>query len=100
MRRVNLVLVGIASIALLLMFRKIDWPSLTNSLMLAKWYWALLVVPYGITCYFWTLSWRLLLVRCRLRSSKSLFSSSATLRSAAVTEPGVSKNSFARSAKT
>ncbi|HJV67323.1 MAG TPA: flippase-like domain-containing protein [Geomonas sp.] len=62
MRRINLAMVGVASCALFLIFRGIDWSALSNSLKVAKWYWALLVVPYGVTCFFWTLAWRLLLV--------------------------------------
>ncbi|HJV34487.1 flippase-like domain-containing protein [Geomonas sp.] len=73
MRRVNLVLVGFASIALFLMFRSIDWDPLLRSLSLAKWYWALLVVPYGVTCYFWTLSWRLLVVDPAVPSLSRMF---------------------------
>lgn len=62
LRRLNLVLLLIASVALFLMFRGIDWPGLIRSLLGSKRYWPLLVVPYGVTCCFWTLSWSLLLV--------------------------------------
>ncbi|HJV64246.1 MAG TPA: flippase-like domain-containing protein [Geomonas sp.] len=73
MRRLNLLLIGIASIALFLMFRSIDWLSLLHSVTVAKWYWALLVVPYGVTCYFWTLSWRLLVVDPAVPAVRRMF---------------------------
>jgi glycosyltransferase 2 family protein len=62
MRRLNLMLLAVASVVLFLMLRRIDWPSLWHSFSLGGRYWPLLIVPYGVTCYFWALSWRFLLV--------------------------------------
>lgn len=73
MRRINLVLLAVASLALFLMLRKIDWEGLAHSFMHGERYWPLLVVPYGVTCLFWTLSWRLLLVGRQLPPLRRLF---------------------------
>ncbi len=62
MRRLNMMLLGVASIVLFLLLRRIDWPELMRSFLQGGRYWPLLIVPYGITSYFWALSWRFLLV--------------------------------------
>ena len=62
MRRLNLMLLGVACIVLFLMLRHIDWPGLTHSFLQVGRYWPLLLVPYAATGFFWTLSWRFLLV--------------------------------------
>jgi hypothetical protein len=66
MRRVNLVLLAVASIALFLMLRRIDWPNLVHSFLQEARYWPLLLVPYGITSYFWAISWSFLLIDKRV----------------------------------
>ena len=62
MRRLNLMLLSVAAIALFLMLRRIDWPSLSHSILQGGRYWPLLVIPYGVTSYLWAVSWRFLLV--------------------------------------
>jgi glycosyltransferase 2 family protein len=62
MRRLNLMLLAVASIVLFLMLRRIDWPGLMHSFLQGGRYWPLLIIPYGVTSYFWALSWRFLLV--------------------------------------
>lgn len=62
MRRLNLMLLAVASIVLFLMLRRIDWPDLMHSFLQGGRYLPLLLIPYGVTSYFWALSWRLLLV--------------------------------------
>jgi glycosyltransferase 2 family protein len=62
MRRVNLVLFWIAVVALILLQSRIDWHSVLISFSRMGASWPLLFIPYGFTCYFWTLSWRFLLV--------------------------------------
>jgi len=62
MRRINLILLTVASIALVLMLRRIDWPALMHSFSQGWSCWPLLLIPYALTCLLWTLSWRLLLV--------------------------------------
>jgi glycosyltransferase 2 family protein len=62
MRRINLILLGIAGVALVLMLRKIDWLRLLHSFSQVGPYWPLLFLPYGLVCFFWTVSWRALLV--------------------------------------
>lgn len=61
MRRLNLLLMAVAALFLFLMFRGIDWPGLANAFLLGGRYWPLLLLPYGLTCYFWSVSWRFLL---------------------------------------
>ena len=61
MRRLNLVLLAVASIVLFVMLLEIDWPKLMHSFLQGARYWPLLLLPYGITCYFWAVSWSCLL---------------------------------------
>ena len=67
LRRINLVLLAVASIVLFVMLRHIDWNALMRSLLQVGRNWPLLILPYGVTCYFWTLSWRVLLVSAQGR---------------------------------
>jgi len=62
LRRINLALLAVASVVLFFMFKRIDWPGLLHSLAQVGLRWPLLLVPYGLTCYCWTLAWRSLLV--------------------------------------
>jgi glycosyltransferase 2 family protein len=62
MRLFNLMLLAVASIVLFLMLRRIDWPGLVHIVLAGGRYWPLLIVPYGVTSYFWAVSWRFLLV--------------------------------------
>ncbi len=62
MRRLNLTLLLVASIVLVLTLRHTDWVALRDSLAKGGRYLPLLLVPYALTSYLWTLSWRLLLV--------------------------------------
>ena len=62
MRRLNLVLLGIATIVLFLMLRRIDWPGLMHAFLRGGRYWPLLIIPYGITSYLWAVSWSYLLI--------------------------------------
>lgn len=62
MRRLNLVLLAVASIVLALTFRRIDWSFLLRSFLQQGRYLPLLLVPYALTNCCWALSWRLLLV--------------------------------------
>ena len=62
MRRLNLILLAVATLVLFLMFRHIDWPALVHALSQGGYYWPLLILPYGLTCYLWSLSWRSLLL--------------------------------------
>jgi len=55
-------LLAVASIVLFLMFRRIDWPDLVHAFKQGGACWPLLILPYGLTCYLWALSWRFLLV--------------------------------------
>ena len=74
MRRLNLILLAVASVAFLLLLRHIDWHGLLLSFSSGKRYWPLVIVPYGVTCYLWALSWRFLLVgRAGCPSLRRLF---------------------------
>lgn len=61
MRRFNLMLLALASIILFLMLKEIDWPTLMHTFLREARYWPLLLVPYGVTSYFWAVSWGCLL---------------------------------------
>jgi glycosyltransferase 2 family protein len=61
MRRFNLMLLGVAALVLFLMLRGIDWPNLMHSFLRGVRYWPLLLVPYGVTSFFWAASWSCLL---------------------------------------
>ncbi|MCM0081415.1 flippase-like domain-containing protein [Geomonas sp. Red32] len=61
MRRLNLALLAIAAVALAVLLRGLDWPALAVTLAKAKHRWPLLLIPYALTTFLWTLSWRLLL---------------------------------------
>jgi glycosyltransferase 2 family protein len=62
MRRLNLILLLVASVFFFLALRRIDWPVLEHAFWQGGRYLPLLVVPYGVTSYFWAVSWRYLLV--------------------------------------
>jgi len=61
-RRLNMMLLVVAAVVFSLMLRRIDWQDLMHSFLQAGRSWPLLLIPYGVTCYFWTLSWRSLLI--------------------------------------
>jgi glycosyltransferase 2 family protein len=67
MRRINLVLLAVASIVMFLMLRKIDWGALLHCFLQVGSYWPLLILPYGLTSLFWAVSWRCLLVTTAAR---------------------------------
>lgn len=62
MRRLNLILLAIAAIALAVMLKRVDWPSLALSFSRGWRYLPVLLIPYGVTSLCWTVSWRLLLI--------------------------------------
>lgn len=62
MRRFNLALLAVASIALVLILRNIEWRALGQFLVQGARFLPLLLLPYALTCYLWTASWRMLLV--------------------------------------
>jgi len=61
MRRFNLMLLAVASVVLFLTLRGIDWGGLAHTFLQQARCWPLLLVPYGLTCCFWTVSWSCLL---------------------------------------
>jgi glycosyltransferase 2 family protein len=61
MRRINLLLLAVAAVVLFLMLRGTDWSYLVHSFLQGARFWPLLLLPYGVTGYFWTCSWRCLL---------------------------------------
>ncbi|GFO69810.1 hypothetical protein GMLC_33890 [Geomonas limicola] len=62
MRRLNLALLAVASLVMFLMLHNIDWGTLAHSFWQGSRYWPLLLLPYGATTLFWTLSWYLILL--------------------------------------
>lgn len=60
-RRLNILLFAVAALILFFMLVGIDWETLSRQLLHHRRYWPLLLLPYGVTCYLWTVSWSLLL---------------------------------------
>ncbi len=60
-RRINLILSVIAAVFLVVMFKQLDWSSLGRYLLQVGYYWPLLLLPFGLVSYFWTISWKCLL---------------------------------------
>lgn len=67
MRRLNLALFLVALTVLLVTLRHTDWIYLRDSLVKGRGYLPFLLIPYALTSFLWTLSWRLLLVKSDVR---------------------------------
>jgi len=66
LRRANLALMAVAVLVLSVMLGEIDWRTLWGSFLKGVHFSPLLLVPYGFTTLFWTLSWRLVLGTSRV----------------------------------
>lgn len=69
MRRLNLALLAVASIALVVTLWNIEWRTLGQFLVQGARFLPLLLLPYALTAYLWAASWRMLLVRGAARPS-------------------------------
>lgn len=61
LRRLNLVFLAVAALYLFLMVVGIDWKTLVGHLLNRWQYLFFLLLPYGVTCYLWTVSWSVLI---------------------------------------
>lgn len=73
LRRFNLIVFLVAFLFLVLMLGRIDWGALGGALARGGRYWPLILLPYGVTSFLWTVSWRTLLVGCRRPPLARLF---------------------------
>ncbi len=62
MRRINLILLAIASVFLIWVLNKVGWGTLWQHLRMVGWYWPLLLLPYGLVNLLEAVSWRYLLL--------------------------------------
>jgi uncharacterized membrane protein YbhN (UPF0104 family) len=62
LRRINLVLLVIASFFLFLILREVGWAMLWQHLRQVGWYFPLLLLPYGLVNWLEAVSWKYLLV--------------------------------------
>ena len=69
MRRLNLILLVVATIFLFLMLGRIDWSALAAAMLQGGRYWPLLPLPFAVTSCLWAFSWKLLLVSGDCRPS-------------------------------
>ncbi|OPY60478.1 MAG: hypothetical protein A4E57_04449 [Syntrophorhabdaceae bacterium PtaU1.Bin034] len=61
MKRLNLVLLVIASVFLVAMLHRAGWDNLAHYLRKVSYYWPLVLVPYGLFSLLGALSWKILL---------------------------------------
>lgn len=74
MRRLNLILLAIATVFLVWMLNEVGWAKLGRHILQVGYYWPLLLLPYGLVNYLGALSWKyLLLTRETIPSIRRLF---------------------------
>lgn len=71
MRRVNLVLLFVATVFFLWMLNEIGWADIARQFLRIGYYWPLLLVPYGVVNYLGAISWDCLLLTRETRPSWS-----------------------------
>jgi uncharacterized protein (TIRG00374 family) len=62
LRRINLVLLAIASVFFLWILQEVGWDTLGHYLRQVGWYWPLLLLPYGLVNLLDSLSWKYILI--------------------------------------
>jgi uncharacterized protein (TIRG00374 family) len=62
MRRLNLILLAIATVFLIWLLQEIGWSALARYLSQVGWWWPLLILPYGVVNWLETVAWEFLLV--------------------------------------
>ena len=73
MRRLNLVLLGLASILFIWMLHQVGWPTIWQHLLEVGWWWPLVLLPYGLVNLIEAVSWELLLLSPQRPSLARLF---------------------------
>ncbi|MFW6112851.1 MAG: flippase-like domain-containing protein, partial [Thermodesulfobacteriota bacterium] len=62
MRRLNLILLGLALIFLVWMLHEVGWQSIWQHLLQVGWWWPVLLLPYGVVTWLEAVSWDYLLL--------------------------------------
>ncbi len=73
MRRLNLILLGLALILFVWMLHRVGWPTIWQHLLEVGWWWPLVLLPYGLVNWIETVSWDLLLLSPERPSLSRLF---------------------------
>lgn len=61
MRKINLVLLGLALLFFFWMLHQVGWPTIWQHLLEIGWWWPVVLVPYGLVNWLESISWKLLL---------------------------------------
>jgi uncharacterized protein (TIRG00374 family) len=62
MRRLNLILLGLALIFLVWMLHEVGWQTIWQHLLQVGWWWPVLLLPYGVVTWLEAISWDYLLL--------------------------------------
>src|SRR5512137_1889084 len=62
MRRLNLILLAVATVFLVWMLSEIGWAEVGRQVLLIGYAWPLLLAPFGLVTYLWAVSWNCLLL--------------------------------------
>jgi len=73
MRKINLVLLGLAFILLIWMLHQVGWPIIGQHLLKVGWWWPVVLLPYGLVNWIEAISWNLLLLSPQRPSLPRLF---------------------------
>ena len=69
MRRLNLILLGLALVFLVWMLHKVGWQIIWQHLLKVGWWWPVLLLPYGVVTWLEAVSWDYLLLSSTPRPS-------------------------------
>lgn len=69
MRRLNLILLGIATLFFLWILNQVGWDTIGSYLWRIGWYWPLLLLPYGVVNWLEALSWKFIVVQLPARTT-------------------------------
>jgi len=69
MRRLNLILLGLALIFLVWMLHEVGWQTIWQHLLQVGWWWPVLLLPYGVVTWLEAVSWDYLLLSSTPRPS-------------------------------
>jgi glycosyltransferase 2 family protein len=69
MRKINLILLGLAFILFIWMLHQVGWPTIWEHLIQIGWWWPLVLLPYGLVNWIEAISWDLLIISPEHRPS-------------------------------
>jgi uncharacterized protein (TIRG00374 family) len=72
MRKINLILLGLALIFLVWMLQEVGWSTIWQHLLRVGWWWPVLLLPYGLVNWLEAISWDYLLLNPAHRPSLAL----------------------------